>query len=109
MERYPAGGYHPITIGDKLHNRYSIVYKLGYGSYSMTWLSRDVLFQSLVAVKVGMAESNLHEVDVLFALTTPQNHKSYDSPGRAMIPWIWDSFHTHGANGIHPILSNSTN
>lgn len=102
MERYRPGGYHPITIGDEIHTRYRTIDKLGYGSYSTTWLARDALSQKLVAVKVGIAESNLHEVDVLSVLTTSQNHKSLDSPGRAMIPSILDSFHIHGANGIHP-------
>jgi hypothetical protein len=31
---YRPGGYHPIKIGAHFHNRYRVVYKLGYGSYS---------------------------------------------------------------------------
>lgn len=40
---YEPGGYHPVHLGDKFHgNRYIIVHKLGWGSYStMTWLARD--------------------------------------------------------------------
>lgn len=102
LEKYRPGGCHPIAIGDELHARYRVLYKLGHGSYSTTWLARDALSQKLVALKVGIAESNLHEVDVLSALTTPQNHISFDSPGRAMIPSILDSFHIHGTNGIRP-------
>lgn len=34
LEKYRPGGYHPITIGDILNQRYRIVDKLGFGVYS---------------------------------------------------------------------------
>lgn len=101
LERYRLGGYHKINIGDELHSRYRILYKLGFGSYSTTWLARDAVSQKLVAVKVGIANSGLDEAHVLSALTTPQKHIS-DSPGRGMIRSIRDQFYIHGANGTYP-------
>jgi hypothetical protein len=42
LEAYRPGGYHPLYLGDHLHNqRYTILRKLGYGSYSTVWLARD--------------------------------------------------------------------
>src|SRR5690349_2939382 len=41
LERYRPGGYHPVTIGEQLGGRYSIVHKLGFGGYSTIWLARD--------------------------------------------------------------------
>ena len=41
LDQYRPGGLHPITAGDRLLNRYTIVYKLGHGDYSTTWLARD--------------------------------------------------------------------
>lgn len=41
LESYRVGGYHSMTIGDHLHNRYQVVQKLGHGTYSMIWLARD--------------------------------------------------------------------
>ncbi|KAK3937877.1 kinase-like domain-containing protein [Diplogelasinospora grovesii] len=38
---YTPGGYHPLKISDRLHGRYRIVHKLGYGASSTTWLARD--------------------------------------------------------------------
>ncbi|KAL2849697.1 kinase-like domain-containing protein [Aspergillus pseudodeflectus] len=52
LERYRSGGYHPVRIGDHLDNRYEIVQKLGYGSYSTIWLARDRTLNQFVAVKV---------------------------------------------------------
>lgn len=50
--RYEPGGYHPVRIGDSLNERYSIVHKLGYGSYSTVWLARDAVDGSYKAVKI---------------------------------------------------------
>lgn len=41
LERYCPGGYHPVNVGDRFHSQYHVVDKLGYGSYSTTWLARD--------------------------------------------------------------------
>jgi hypothetical protein len=34
LEQYEPGGYHPITAGQVLHDRYLIVDKLGFGGFS---------------------------------------------------------------------------
>ena len=58
LDNYRPGGYHPIRIGDNLQERYRIVHKLGYGSFSTTWLARDEQLAKYVAVKVGTADSS---------------------------------------------------
>ncbi|OQE12917.1 hypothetical protein PENFLA_c059G01317 [Penicillium flavigenum] len=101
LENYQAGGYHPILVGDVLQARYRVVHKLGYGAYSTTWLCRDYQSSTYVAVKVGTAQSNNREVDILKHLndSSPPDH-----PGStmAMIPSIKDGFILHGLNGAHP-------
>ncbi|KAJ9314293.1 hypothetical protein DTO271D3_5522 [Paecilomyces variotii] len=98
LEKYQPGGYHPIMIGDILQSRYRVAHKLGYGTYSTTWLCQDCQSGKYVAVKVGTAESSAREVDVLDSL----NHSSpLDHPGRAMIPSVQDRFVLRGPNGNH--------
>ncbi|KAJ5138773.1 uncharacterized protein N7515_003621 [Penicillium bovifimosum] len=99
LEKYQPGGYHPILIGDILQSRYRVAHKLGYGAYSTTWLCRDYQSNTYVAVKVGTADSNDREVDILdyLSYSSPLDH-----PGRAMIPSIKDRFVLHGPNGTHP-------
>ncbi len=42
IEDYRPGGLHPIHLGDTLDgDRYKILRKLGYGSFSTVWLARD--------------------------------------------------------------------
>jgi serine/threonine protein kinase len=99
LDKYQPGGYHPILIEDVLQSRYRVAHKLGYGTYSTTWLCRDYQSNTYVAVKVGTAESDARETDVLDYL----NHSSpFDHPGKGMIPSVKDRFILHGPNGIHP-------
>ncbi|OGM42246.1 hypothetical protein ABOM_009051 [Aspergillus bombycis] len=101
LEKYQPGGYHPISIGDELQARYRVVHKLGYGTYSTTWLCRDEKSDIYVVVKVGTGDSDPQEAAVLDLLnnTSPplSNH-----PGRGMVPLIKDRFVLHGPNGTHP-------
>lgn len=57
LEKYKPEGYHPVMIGDVLHDRYRIVDKLGFGGYSTIWLAQDRYQEEYVAVKVGIANS----------------------------------------------------
>ncbi|KAM4058941.1 hypothetical protein HRG_008182 [Hirsutella rhossiliensis] len=106
LENYRPGGYHPIQIGDKLHSRYQVVHKLGYGTYSTTWLARDQQLQKYVAVKVGTSESSAREVEALSTLASLQHLSTqrlpFNSLGQAMIPPLLDRFMLQGPNGIHP-------
>ncbi|GLA12639.1 hypothetical protein AnigIFM62618_008589 [Aspergillus niger] len=48
LEEYVPGGYHPIMVGDLLHNRYCIVDKLGSGGYSTVWLAHDTVIKRAI-------------------------------------------------------------
>jgi serine/threonine-protein kinase SRPK3 len=42
VQEYRLGGYHPLHLRDSLlDGRYLVLRKLGYGSYSTTWLAHD--------------------------------------------------------------------
>jgi hypothetical protein len=42
LERYITGGFHPVVMGDALHDgRYIVRHKLGYGGFSTVWLASD--------------------------------------------------------------------
>ena len=61
---YRPGGYHPLHLKDSLHDgRYLILRKLGYGSYSTTWLARDrrYVFNSTLAESKSVVNSGFKE------------------------------------------------
>ncbi|KAK6223598.1 hypothetical protein QIS74_03542 [Colletotrichum tabaci] len=66
---YRPGGYHPIHIDDRLNERYRVVHKLGHGTFSTAWLAVDEILSKYVAVKVGTADGDCTEVDVLSLFT----------------------------------------
>jgi len=42
LSKYRLGGYHPVCLGDTLHDgQYTIRHKLGWGGFSTVWLARD--------------------------------------------------------------------
>ena len=100
LEDYRPGGFHPIRIGDTLHKRYHIAHKLGHGSFSTTWLARDEQLENYVAIKVGTADSNPKEADIMTRLTA-QRTVSWVP---ALFPPVLNRFHVQGPNGSHPCL-----
>ncbi|EED16447.1 srpk, putative [Talaromyces stipitatus ATCC 10500] len=101
LEYYRPGGYHPVKIGDEFHDRYRVIHKLGYGSYSTTWLAYDRELTKYLAIKVCTANSNpVHESRILSRLTSSCG-QSLNKPGRRMVPSILDNFTIKGPNGEH--------
>ena len=101
LEEYRSGGYHPISLGEDLRSRYRVVQKLGYGTYSITWLCRNSVVDQYVAVKVGIASANLREVDILESIKNIHSSQLFHW-GRRFIPSVLDKFVLHGPNGTHP-------
>ncbi|EFR04265.1 CMGC/SRPK protein kinase [Nannizzia gypsea CBS 118893] len=99
LERYLPGGYHPISVGDLLNNRYRVVPKLGHGTFSTIWLSCDEQQAAYVAVKVSAADSTPRDADVLRTIAASSSY--LDHPGRTMIPTVKDQFELQGPNGCH--------
>ncbi|KAI0556270.1 kinase-like domain-containing protein [Xylaria curta] len=99
---YQPGGYHPIQIDDCLHNRYRIVHKLGYGTFSTAWLALDEQKSKYVAVKVGTADADRGEADILSQLRKGVVASRRVEGVASMIPLALDRFDLEGPNGTHP-------
>lgn len=93
---YQSGGYHPVTIGDYIHNeRYRIVHKLGHGAYSTVWLARHRDSDQLVAIKIDLASSTSNQLATLLALQEAHSQRVTN------VPTVLDHFDISGPNGVH--------
>lgn len=102
IERYRSGGYHPVAIGDYLHDRYRIVHKLGFGGYSTIWLAKDEKADRYVGVKILVADGKSRESTMLHQLSSGNIDNRH--PGKDIIRPILDEFVIKGPNGEHQCL-----
>ncbi|WQF83706.1 Putative kinase-like domain superfamily, kinase, ATP binding protein [Colletotrichum destructivum] len=101
---YRPGGYHPIHIDDRLNERYRVVHKLGHGTFSTAWLAVDENLSKYVAVKVGTADADCTEVDVLSLFRQSVSDHRDSEHKRSLVPVVLDRFSLSGPNGTHPCL-----
>lgn len=110
LQYYSPGGLHPVTIGDQLASRYTVVHKLGFGTFSTTWLARDTQRGVYVAVKIARADSNADEVcnlgklnNARTSITGSLRHaETVAQDAETLIPPLLDTFTIEGPNGKHP-------
>jgi Ser/Thr protein kinase RdoA (MazF antagonist) len=58
----PAGGYHPVYVGELYKNsRYKVLTKLGWGHFSTVWLAHDAERDREVALKVQKSAAHYTE------------------------------------------------
>jgi serine/threonine-protein kinase SRPK3 len=95
---YCPGGYHPITIKDYLHDRYHIVHKLGFGTYSTVWLAWDERAGRYVSIKIGIAvmADDSQESSIIRSLVGVKENPLND----LILPTL-DEFFLTGPNGKH--------
>ncbi|KAL1858859.1 Serine/threonine-protein kinase [Diaporthe australafricana] len=80
--------------------RYEIVNKLGHGTYSTSWVAKDVKTDKYVAVKICTAESSntSHETEILRQLLDSKDERA------TLIPKLVDGFDVDGPNGRHACI-----
>ena len=103
VEMYCEGGYHPVQLGDEFSSgRYSVIHKLGHGSYSTVWLARDHIADRYVSLKfvIAAASESSSEAKIGHHLRVcDPNH-----PGRQNVLSLLDDFLIDGPNGRHQCL-----
>lgn len=103
VEDYRPGGYHPVVLGDLFnHSQYKVIRKLGEGSYSTVWLSRDVENSRYVALKILVSDisGSITELQILHHIT----QAATPAEGARYITQLLDEFEHHGPNGVHKCL-----
>ncbi|KAG6871186.1 hypothetical protein C0992_011547, partial [Termitomyces sp. T32_za158] len=99
---YCPGGFYPVHIDDEIKNRYRIVHKLGFGTYSTVWLARDKELNRFVAMKfiIASAPAESSEIRILHHIRAA----GHQHPGRKFVTTLLDDFEVESANGRHRCL-----
>ena len=116
---YKPGGYHPLEIGEEIHNgRYLILHRLGHGGYSTVWLALDQSYDNstpgdpfrprYVAIRIVTASRGQREATLLYELQALLRSRPAQSPlpgrhqdGSRHIVTLLDYFQISGPNGPH--------
>ena len=103
-ESYRPGGYYPVILGDVLGDRYRVVRKLGYGSFSTAWLVADLRLNCFAALKVSVAGlgKNMEAggaIDKSLAV-----YRTLPPTANRHVVGLRDSFDVRGPNGRHACL-----
>lgn len=99
---YQSGGLHPVLIGNKFNDRYSVIHKLGSGGYATVWLVRDHQENRYAALKILTADSSSYTQEL-------KVYQHLQSKGENEYKKCWavpllDSFWVDGPNGSHLCL-----
>ncbi|KAG6204932.1 hypothetical protein E4U35_002978 [Claviceps purpurea] len=84
--------YCPIDIDDRLNERYRILHLLGHGVWSKVWLAIDEETRKYVAIKVGIAQSDGSEGDILTDISQSLASSNVSNDKKLMIPTLLDRF-----------------
>ena len=102
LEEYRSGGYHPVFLDTTYFNRYRVIHKLGYGSYSTVWLARDCVANRYVSLKFITARASAFSKEGQVMKHIKGNNQQ--KLGRRFVVSLFDELALNGPNGNHACL-----
>jgi serine/threonine-protein kinase SRPK3 len=126
MPDYKIGGYHPVHVGECFMGRYIIIQKLGWGHFSTVWLTKDLWYDTYVALKIQKSSQNYleaayDEVEILDTVSSNWQRRDWQEAVEAyykgdpdLEKWrgpegcacvqLLNSFLHYGPNGKHFVM-----
>ncbi|KAL3455405.1 CMGC protein kinase [Aspergillus heterothallicus] len=101
LDAFRQGQYYPVNIGDVYSNKYQVLGKLGFGTTSTVWLSRNLQNHEYVTLKVYTRDGgHRSEFEVYEKLKSANpSHQGYRSVRSAL-----ELFTVHCPEGNHTCL-----
>ncbi|SPJ74156.1 related to dis1-suppressing protein kinase dsk1 [Fusarium torulosum] len=101
LPSYRREDYYPIRIGQVIERNYQVVAKLGYGTTSTVWLSRDLRDKKFRVLKVHV---NTLKRNQELAVYQHLSGLCLDHPGRQHVRQFRDAFKLAGLHGEHDVF-----
>ncbi|KAF5327179.1 hypothetical protein D9619_004395 [Psilocybe cf. subviscida] len=102
---YTPKSFYPVRIGDILHGRYQVLYKVGFGTTSTTWICRDLHQVKYVCMKSLVCDyiSVRRELKAYEALAHASDSCKF--PGSIFVRQALDQFNLrHGDNDYNFLI-----
>ncbi|KAF8891448.1 kinase-like domain-containing protein [Gymnopilus junonius] len=102
---YTPQSFYPVSIGDVLHSKYQVLFKLGYGTTATIWQCRDLQRNEYVCMKSMVSnypsvQREIKAYDVLSKVS-----KTSRSPGKRFVRQALDHFEMrHGERDYHFLI-----
>jgi serine/threonine-protein kinase SRPK3 len=105
LNNYRPGGFHPVLLNDIFKDgRYTVVHKLGYGTYSTVWLVKDSMTGKYASLKILVSDASKwsgnsgdYETKVLSHICAQHE----EDEGKDYVLQLLDHFDHEGPNGVH--------
>ncbi|OHE93157.1 protein kinase domain-containing protein [Colletotrichum orchidophilum] len=105
---YEEGMLHPVKLGDQLlDGKYTVIHKLGSGSFSTVWLAHNAETDDKVAVKICVAKDEEFPAGDEAGISKLLSQNDYAHPGGIAIDCYERVFPHKGPNGIHECFVSS--
>ncbi|QPC59202.1 hypothetical protein HYE67_001433 [Fusarium culmorum] len=98
---YRRHDYYPMCIGQLIHGRYQVVAKLGYGTTSTVWLSRDLRDGKFWVLKVHVNTLKHNQEMVVYKHLSGVN---LHHGGRQHVRQFQHTFTLNGLHGDHDVF-----
>ncbi|KAF4442545.1 hypothetical protein F53441_11706 [Fusarium austroafricanum] len=98
---YRRQDYYPMRIGQVIQDNYQVVAKLGYGTTSTVWLSRDLRDGKFWVLKVHINTLKHNQELAVYQHLAGQG---LEHPGRQHVRQFRDTFKLSGPHGQHDVF-----
>ncbi|KAF8076835.1 putative CDK4/6 [Lyophyllum atratum] len=89
---YTPQSFYPVRIGDVLHSKYQVLYKLGYGTTATVWICRDLHRDEYVCMKSMVCDYTSVQREIKAYETLTKVGKTNGSTGKKFVRQSLDQF-----------------
>ena len=103
LHKYCPGSFHPVHLGDTFkQSRYTVIHKLGFGTFATVWLVKDSLNENYASLKIIVSQaSEWSENSSSEELRVLQHLQAGEGEGKEYVIQLLDHFEHEGPNGVH--------
>ncbi|KAF9479122.1 putative CDK4/6, partial [Pholiota conissans] len=101
---YTPQSFYPVRIGDVIHSKYQVLYKLGFGTTATVWMCRDLHRDAYVCMKSMVCGYSSVKREVRAYELLKKAGQATKLPGKQYVRQALDHFELHHDDRIYHFL-----